>query len=172
MASKNIKMRLRKQPDQDLTSGYNHLESRGSNSKFNASGSVVLRRQLCVVVALVVLLVSGDTSLTFSLVLGSQQNLSFQTIAYLKCSSPTAEKPLAPIVPLKYVAESLHSWEVPPPVVQGSAKEGHGEQGKAVVIAPSKKKEMDEKFKEHQFNIMASDIISVNRTLADSRHPK
>ncbi|XP_074658980.1 polypeptide N-acetylgalactosaminyltransferase 13-like isoform X2 [Tubulanus polymorphus] len=48
-------------------------------------------------------------------------------------------------------------------------KEGAGEYGKAVHIPAEKQKEMKEKFKINQFNIMASDMISLNRTLADVR---
>ena len=46
---------------------------------------------------------------------------------------------------------------------------GHGENGKPVVIPASKQAEMKEKFKINQFNLMASDMISVNRTLPDVR---
>lgn len=44
--------------------------------------------------------------------------------------------------------------------------------GKPVIIPSDKSEEMAERFKEHEFNIMASDMISLNRTLADVRHPK
>lgn len=47
--------------------------------------------------------------------------------------------------------------------------DGPGEMGKAVVIPKTQEAEMKEKFKINQFNLLASDIISVNRTLPDVR---
>ncbi|KAF2881243.1 hypothetical protein ILUMI_24923 [Ignelater luminosus] len=44
-----------------------------------------------------------------------------------------------------------------------------GELGKAVHIPPEKEAIMKEKFKINQFNLMASDMISLNRSLADVR---
>ncbi len=44
-----------------------------------------------------------------------------------------------------------------------------GEMGKAVVIPAEKLAESKELFKINQFNLMASDMISVNRSLADVR---
>ena len=49
------------------------------------------------------------------------------------------------------------------------APSGAGEMGVAVVIPPEKQAEAREKFKINQFNLMASDMISVNRTLKDVR---
>lgn len=50
-----------------------------------------------------------------------------------------------------------------------SKPNGPGEQGKAVVLPASLQKEAQEKFKTHQFNIIASDMIALNRTLPDYR---
>lgn len=42
--------------------------------------------------------------------------------------------------------------------------------GKPVKMRSSQQEEMKEKFKENQFNLMASDMIWFNRSLADVRH--
>jgi len=44
-----------------------------------------------------------------------------------------------------------------------------GEMGKPVNIPKSLEKEKNEKFKINQFNLMASEMISLNRSLADVR---
>jgi polypeptide N-acetylgalactosaminyltransferase len=46
---------------------------------------------------------------------------------------------------------------------------GPGEMGKAVVLPPQKQAESKEKFKINQFNLVASDIMSLNRSLPDYR---
>lgn len=54
-------------------------------------------------------------------------------------------------------------------VLQPLGPSGPGEMGKPVVIPQEKQAEMREKFKINQFNLMASEMISVNRTLPDVR---
>lgn len=49
------------------------------------------------------------------------------------------------------------------------AQPGHGEMGHAVVIPPEKVAEADSLFKINQFNLLASDLMSVNRSLPDYR---
>lgn len=46
---------------------------------------------------------------------------------------------------------------------------GPGEMGRPVHIEKEMETEMKEKFRENQFNLMASDRISLNRTLPDVR---
>lgn len=66
-----------------------------------------------------------------------------------------------------YHTSELQRWE-PAPVVKehpGSP----GELGKAVHIPADQEGLMKEKFKLNQFNLLASDLISLNRSLTDVR---
>ncbi|KIH67168.1 hypothetical protein ANCDUO_02505 [Ancylostoma duodenale] len=45
----------------------------------------------------------------------------------------------------------------------------HGEQGVGVLVPAEKAAEKDKRFLENQFNVMASEMISVNRSLPDYR---
>ncbi|VDM21756.1 unnamed protein product [Wuchereria bancrofti] len=51
-------------------------------------------------------------------------------------------------------------------------RNGPGEMGSAVIIDPSQQEERTRKFKENQFDVMASDLISINRALPDYRSSK
>jgi polypeptide N-acetylgalactosaminyltransferase len=44
-----------------------------------------------------------------------------------------------------------------------------GENGRAVVIPDDKKEEVKKRFKENQFNIVASDMVALNRSVPDQR---
>ncbi|XP_017782077.1 PREDICTED: polypeptide N-acetylgalactosaminyltransferase 5 isoform X2 [Nicrophorus vespilloides] len=67
----------------------------------------------------------------------------------------------------KYKKSELKRWRPAPTVIpKGSLP---GEHGKPVVIPPEKQALMKEKFKLNQFNLLASDMISLNRSLADVR---
>lgn len=66
-----------------------------------------------------------------------------------------------------YKASLLRRWR-PAPTVQ-PVHGLPGELGKAVHIPTEQEAEMKEKFKLNQFNLMASDMISFNRSLADVR---
>lgn len=68
-----------------------------------------------------------------------------------------------------YKSSQLRRWKPAPVVVEQYGSPG--EMGKAVHIPQEKEEEMKAKFKLNQFNLMASDIISLNRSLADVRLP-
>lgn len=44
--------------------------------------------------------------------------------------------------------------------------------GRAVVIPEHLKEESEKRFPEHQFNIIASDMMSLNRSMPDVRYPE
>lgn len=67
-----------------------------------------------------------------------------------------------------YRPGQLKKWRPAPVVRENVAKPG--EMGKPVKMKASQQEEMKEKFKENQFNLLASDMISLNRSLADVRH--
>lgn len=55
------------------------------------------------------------------------------------------------------------------PAVISRSHEGPGEMGKAVNIPKDEHDKMKELFKINQFNLMASDMIALNRSLPDVR---
>lgn len=73
-------------------------------------------------------------------------------------------------VPLTYKPADLYRWLPAKPVFPQSGKPG--EQGNGVQIPPEQDAIMKEKFKLNQFNILASDKISLNRSLVDVRHAR
>ncbi|KAL1497990.1 hypothetical protein ABEB36_008862 [Hypothenemus hampei] len=70
-------------------------------------------------------------------------------------------------VPPTYNPSRLKKWR-PAPVVLPVAGQA-GEKGKAVHIPANQEDLMKEKFKLNQFNLLASDMISLNRSLQDVR---
>lgn len=66
-----------------------------------------------------------------------------------------------------YMRSALKSWS-PAPVVPKN-KGSPGEMGKAVQIPKEREEERKEKFKINQFNLVASEMILLNRSLADVR---
>ncbi|XP_055376433.1 polypeptide N-acetylgalactosaminyltransferase 5 isoform X2 [Condylostylus longicornis] len=71
-------------------------------------------------------------------------------------------------VSLTYRSVVLKKWKPVPPVKEIRGKPG--EMGRPVKIPGEMQELMKEKFKENQFNLLASDMISINRSLADVRH--
>lgn len=91
-------------------------------------------------------------------------------VALLRSFSSPPEEPLPPIIAIHYESDTLLKWHSPETVTgQPGAP---GEMGKPVVIPPEQSEKRKELFKEHEFDIMASDMMSLNRSLEDSRHPK
>uniref|UniRef100_A0A2S2NUP5 Polypeptide N-acetylgalactosaminyltransferase n=1 Tax=Schizaphis graminum TaxID=13262 RepID=A0A2S2NUP5_SCHGA len=66
-----------------------------------------------------------------------------------------------------YPSHLLKRWKPMPPVREKRGK--HGEGGRGVTMKPEQEAIMKQKFKENQFNIIASDMISLNRSLQDIR---
>lgn len=66
-----------------------------------------------------------------------------------------------------YKNSVLKRWKPAPTVLPIAGLPG--EQGKAVHIPAEREAEMKEKFKLNQFNLLASDMISLNRSLSDVR---
>ncbi|XP_029167135.1 polypeptide N-acetylgalactosaminyltransferase 5 isoform X1 [Nylanderia fulva] len=110
-------------------------------------------------------------------------------------SALLSEEPLHPKIPVgeaqallkheyqvgtkrQYSQNKLHVWR--PARVVKETKGSPGEMGAAVHIAPENEAKQQELFKLNQFNLMASDMISLNRSLKDIRlegckskkHPK
>ena len=68
----------------------------------------------------------------------------------------------------RYPLDSLVEWK--PLVVDQGGRELPGEMGKAVDIPEDKKEEADKTYSVNQLNLVASNMISLNRSLADARH--
>ncbi|CAL4090580.1 unnamed protein product [Meganyctiphanes norvegica] len=68
---------------------------------------------------------------------------------------------------LDYPADKLHKWHAKPVVAEHPGSPG--EMGKPVRTPAGQEALMKEKFKLNQFNLMASDSISLNRSLPDVR---
>lgn len=66
-----------------------------------------------------------------------------------------------------YPSHLLKRW-IPTPPVRVRRGE-HGEGGHGVTMAPEQMSTMKQRFEENQFNILASDMISLNRSLRDVR---
>lgn len=73
-------------------------------------------------------------------------------------------------ISVTYRSTTLRKWYSAPTVKEQRGKPG--EMGKPVKIPNDMKELTKEKFKENQFNLVASDMISLNRSLTDVRHEK
>lgn len=68
---------------------------------------------------------------------------------------------------ITYAGHLLKRWRPVPPVREKRGRPGEG--GRGVTMRPDQDAIVKQKFKENQFNIMASDMISLNRSLQDVR---
>ena len=68
---------------------------------------------------------------------------------------------------LDYPINKLHRWQPPSAIVTSQGV--HGENGQGVKIPPEMEKEAKDRFTENQFNLVASEMISLNRSLSDYR---
>ena len=66
-----------------------------------------------------------------------------------------------------YPRDKLKTWHEAPAVAKQKGFQGEG--GSAVKIPKDKEDEKKEKFKINQFNLLASEMISLNRSLQDVR---
>lgn len=66
-----------------------------------------------------------------------------------------------------YMKSALKSWRPAPVVLKNKGMPG--EMGKAVQIPKEQEEERKEKFKINQFNLLASEMIALNRSLSDVR---
>ncbi len=66
-----------------------------------------------------------------------------------------------------HIFQVLKKWTSAPVVAKNQGKPG--EMGKAVHIPKDQENEKREKFKINQFNLLASEMIALNRSLQDVR---
>lgn len=92
-------------------------------------------------------------------------------------SYAATELPYAPddeeflhLVNKKYDDEKLVEWEPAPPIHHDPTEPGH--LGKPVILPAELKESAKKRFPEHMINVVASDLVSFNRTLPDIRHEK
>lgn len=71
-------------------------------------------------------------------------------------------------ISMTYRSTVLRKWSPAPTVKE--VKDNQGEMGRAVKLPADLKELAKSKFKENQFNLVASDMISLNRSLTDVRY--
>ncbi|XP_055295467.1 polypeptide N-acetylgalactosaminyltransferase 13-like [Sitodiplosis mosellana] len=74
------------------------------------------------------------------------------------------------LVPEKYLDSELVEWEPAPEPI--SRPEEPGNLGNVVNIPSELKEEADKRWSEHRFNIIANEMMSLNRTMPDIRYPE
>jgi hypothetical protein len=67
------------------------------------------------------------------------------------------------------LVKQIKIWFSKKTVIKKNPIDWPGEQGKGVVIPANMKQIADKRFKENQFNIVASEIIALDRTIPDGR---
>lgn len=67
----------------------------------------------------------------------------------------------------QYPRSKLHTWDNAPTVREHTGSPG--EMGRPVKLPPAVERLVSDKFKINQFNVLASDAISLNRSLPDVR---
>jgi hypothetical protein len=67
------------------------------------------------------------------------------------------------------LVKQIKKWFSKKPVIKTNPIDWPGEQGKGVVIPANMKQIADKRFKENQFNIVASEMIALDRTIPDGR---
>ncbi|XP_031622984.1 polypeptide N-acetylgalactosaminyltransferase 13-like [Contarinia nasturtii] len=74
------------------------------------------------------------------------------------------------LVPEKYADSELVEWTPAPPPI--SRPDEPGNLGQAVVVPEERKEEATKRFSENQFNIIANEMMSLNRSMPDVRYPE
>ena len=90
------------------------------------------------------------------------RNESFALTHHHRTFSPFQSKWAA------YPDSLLHTWQPAPTVLKAPGATA-GEMGNSVLIPKEREEEKKEKFKINQFNLLASEMISLNRSLQDVR---
>ncbi|KAH3836544.1 hypothetical protein DPMN_109916 [Dreissena polymorpha] len=63
-------------------------------------------------------------------------------------------------------------WHDHKQIAADEARVGPGEQGAAVILSPEEESKKDDLYKVNGFNAFASDMISLQRSIKDIRHPE
>ncbi|XP_076627300.1 polypeptide N-acetylgalactosaminyltransferase 5 isoform X1 [Colletes latitarsis] len=96
-----------------------------------------------------------------------QQTLTEESLPHPKALKEEQVQPTSHQSKRRYKQSELHFWR--PAKAVRENKGNPGEMGAAVHISPEDEARQQELFKLNQFNIMASDMISLNRSLKDIR---
>lgn len=80
------------------------------------------------------------------------------------------EEPFLTLVPEKYDEKDLFKWTPAPAPV--SKPDEPGDMSNLVEVPEERKEEAKQRFAEHQFNVVANEMMSFNRSLIDARYPE